>query len=685
MKNITVLFLFLFSLLVFANLPVKAQTDKWQVVKLQDGVEVLEFVEQLGLSMDEVKVGVHGYLKVPANLALTMSNDQVAEIEKDGEASIQAAIPNDYFYLSDQWNMEKVGLEPVWDDYRGNDQIVVAVLDTGLNLDHEDMKSLVWVNEDETGNNDKDDDGNGYIDDVYGYNLIKESPNINDDNDHGTAVNSIIGANTDNGLGIAGVNWRISLMQVKVASASGTASLYDIAQGIYYAVDNGADVINMSLGSQTDRGFLEDAVKYAHDQGILMVAASGNSTSSSSVSDFVLYPAAYDEVMAVGATDMYDEVANLTNSTFISHSGNNLDLVAPGVEILTADGDSEDGYKIFDGTSMASPHVAGVAALMLSKNADLSDMEIWNILTETAFNPEAMSGDFSQKYGHGRLDAEAAMDMVSEVGTDDSDDNGDDDGLDYPLGDIDFLAINTSQSNDWYLRPFESREMQLVYKNVSASVWPVRGDKVVRLGSVEPIDRMSLFYDASTWLTTNRVSSFNVEEVMPGEEVVFRFTMKAPGAIGDYQECFALVWEGFSWFEDTQVCVNMHVTNDSVYSAAWHDQSDYLTMEFGETGESWLEFINNGTAVWERTGAEPMHLGTDRPLDRYSMFNDGSTWLADNRIELDQANVQPGEVGRFTFNVRARAKGVYSEYFRPVIEGVQWMPDDGVFLQYNVQ
>jgi len=680
MKNITVLFLFLFSLLVYNNVPVRAQSDDWQVIKLADGVNIQDFVNGMGLSVDEVKIGVHGYIKIPGYVALTMNHEEVTKVESDAEAVVQATIPDDFFYESDQWNMTKIGLEQVWDDYRGNDELVVAVLDTGLNLDHEDMQGLVWINEDETDNNDKDDDGNGYIDDIYGYNLIKESPNINDDNDHGTAVNSIIAARTDNEIGIAGVNWRVKLMQVKVASASGTASLYDIAQGIYYAVDNGANVINMSLGSKTDRDFLYEAVRYAYDNDVLMVAASGNSTSTSSPSNYVLYPASYDEVMAVGATDMYDEVANLSNSTFISHSGNNLDLVAPGVEILTADGNSQDGYKIFDGTSMATPHVAGVAALMLSKDPNLTADEIRQILIESANNPESMSGDFDQKYGNGRLDAQAAMDMVNEA------DGDDDDGPDYPTGDDEFTYLTSlvSVSNDWYMRPFETREAMIAYKNIGDGFWPVRGDEVVRMGTANPLDRASLFYDSANWLTTNRISAFNVEEVGPGEEIVFKFSLSAPGTVGDYQECFALVWEGNKWFDDTQVCMEVHVTNDSVYSAAWYNQSDYLTMEFGESGESWLEFVNNGTVVWERSGPEPMHLGTDRPLDRYSLFHDSATWLSDNRVELDQANVQPGEVGRFTFDVQARAKGIYSEYFRPVVEGVQWMPDYGVFLQYTV-
>lgn len=685
MRKIFILGLFLLSLtnLNFA----RAQTDDWQVVKVPDGVQVDDFIKQNGWPTDQVKIGTHGWLRVPADTAWTLSTDRTLLSEGDAMAEIQATIPNDYFYQSDQWDMTKIGMEQVWDDYRGSQSVIVAVLDTGLNMTHEDMKGVEWVNEGETNNNGIDDDQNGYIDDINGFNLIKENNNVWDDNGHGTAVSSVIGAHADNEVGIAGINWRITIMPVKVASASGTASLFDIAQGIYYAVDNGADMINMSLGSSTDRDFLYEAVQYAADNGVLMVAASGNSTSSNSLVKYPLYPSAYDEVMAIGATTENDEVASLSNSTFISHYGNNLDMVAPGVNIITADGENDDGYVLYDGTSLATPHVTGVAALMLAKNPTLTDLQIRQILIDTTVKPDDMSGDFDQHFGYGRLDAVKAMAAVDVPNNNDNnnDQNDPNDVIDPVLPPAsEVMAANTGFANDWYMRPGELREVVISYKNVGSAVWPVRSDSAVRLGTDNNYDRTSAFYENGSWLTSNRISSYNIDEVQFGEEIKFDFQVQAPASTGNYNECFALVWDGLKWFENSRVCVNLIVTNDNVYSSSWRDQSDYLNLKFGDKGESWIEFVNNGTAAWEKEGVYPIHLGTDRPQDRYSLFNDAETWLSDNRIALDQDRVEPGEVGRFSFEVMTRSKGEFSEYFRPVVEGKQWMPDQGVFLKYNV-
>jgi subtilisin family serine protease len=267
-----------------------------------------------------------------------------------------------------------------WDIHTGSSKVVVAVADSGVDYGHKDLKDNIWVNQTElNGVADVDDDNNGYIDDVYGYDFINKDSNPIDDHGHGTHCSGIIAAGGNNGLDIAGVCWNAQIMALKFLDAAGEGYISDAVLAIYYAVENGADVISNSWGGGDYSETLKEAIDYAHSQGVIMVAAAGNN-----YSDSPHYPAYYEHMIAVAATNSHHGKASFSNY------GDWVDMAAPGVDILSlrAIGTSrgtpyDSNTTIASGTSMACPHVAGACALLLSFNASLTSDEVYDILMKT--------------------------------------------------------------------------------------------------------------------------------------------------------------------------------------------------------------------------------------------------------------------------------------------------------------
>jgi serine protease len=261
-----------------------------------------------------------------------------------------------------------------WDNSVGSADIVVGVVDTGVDYTHEDLAANMWVNPAEIPGNGVDDDGNGVIDDVHGFNAITGSGDPMDDHDHGSHCSGTIGAVGSNGIGVAGVNWEVNIMALKFLNAGGSGTLEDAISAIDYAVAQRAAGVNLRVlsNSWSGGGFsqgLLDAITAASDAGILFVAAAGNASNDNDVNP--TFPASYEapNVVAVAATDHNDQLAD-----FSSFGATSVDLGAPGVDVLsTTIGNT---YQLFSGTSMATPHVAGVAALVLSANDTLSVEEL---------------------------------------------------------------------------------------------------------------------------------------------------------------------------------------------------------------------------------------------------------------------------------------------------------------------
>ncbi len=384
------------------------------IVKLSSSTSLDNFLKNNGLNYQQVKVSRNGYVLIEKNNLPTTSrlkNYSAADFQKitgvdqsedNGSYQLFATIPNDYQYSREQWNMQNIGMETAWDETTGSNNVVVAVIDTGLKMGHEDLANQVWSNTGEIPDNGLDDDLNGYADDVHGYDFVNNSNNPADDYGHGSAVASIVGAEGNNGVGMAGINWQTSIMPLKVCDAGGWCTWWSVAEAIYYAADNGAKVINLSLGGYYDSFYMRNAIEYAANKGVTIVAASGNEYGQE-----ISYPARYSQVIAVGAVDKNDVKADFSNA------GPELALVAPGVSVYTAYADNDTSYQTWSGTSFAAPHVAGAAALLLSYKADLSSNQIKNYLYSSAHQVAGMAGQtWTAEYGFGRLDVSAAISQI---------------------------------------------------------------------------------------------------------------------------------------------------------------------------------------------------------------------------------------------------------------------------------
>ena len=275
------------------------------------------------------------------------------------------------------WGADLVEAPEVWSQGYTGEGVVVAVLDTGVDRNHSDLSENIYTNRDEIEGDGIDNDGNGYVDDFYGWNFTDNSNDTMDRQSHGTHVAGTI-AGVNNGVGVTGIAHDAQIMPVKVLDDSGSGSNESVANGIRYAADNGANVINMSLGGDTPSDEIRSAIEYAAGLGSIVIMASGNDGDSTTMGN---YPAAYatDWGIAVGAVDRYRDVAYFTNRAGI----NPLTYVtAPGVSVYSTV--PNNGYNSYDGTSMATPHVAGVVALMLDANPDLTETQVSDILTSTA-------------------------------------------------------------------------------------------------------------------------------------------------------------------------------------------------------------------------------------------------------------------------------------------------------------
>ena len=283
----------------------------------------------------------------------------------------------------DDWGADLINAPEVWNAGYTGEGVVVAVLDTGVDYNHEDLQDNIWTNSGEIADNGKDDDGNGYIDDVYGWNSHDYDNDTLDIDGHGTHVAGTI-ASVNNDYGATGIAYDAQIMPVKVFDDSGFASDSSIIDGIYYAVDNGADVINMSLGGGGPNKDLESAIEYAHENGVTVVMAAGNNYDGGitpGLGEIPEYPANYaDEYgIAVGAVDKNNQLADFSNRAGKDELAY---VTAPGVDVYSTMPDNQ--YKYEDGTSMAAPHVTGAVALMLSANPNLTPDEIREVITQTA-------------------------------------------------------------------------------------------------------------------------------------------------------------------------------------------------------------------------------------------------------------------------------------------------------------
>jgi len=280
----------------------------------------------------------------------------------------------------------------------------VAILDTGIDTDHPDLESNVYKSKDKP-NNGKDDDKNGYVDDTYGYNTIKGKGSGEDDNGHGTHVSGIVGGRGNNDVGVSGTCWSTKLLAVKFMNANGKGSTSDAIEGIDYAVKQGFKIINCSFGSSSKSSSLHDAVDYAQDHGTLLVVAAGNN--GDDIEKNPLYPASYTDsnILAVAATTDEDQLASFSNYGDVT-----VDVGAPGDSIYSTY--LNGSYKTLSGTSMASPYVAGTAAMLRKQEPDATYGQLRKALREKVDKPAALQGKVVY---NGRLNVQKALAAIGSI------------------------------------------------------------------------------------------------------------------------------------------------------------------------------------------------------------------------------------------------------------------------------
>lgn len=347
-------------------------------------------------SLAVIKLNSTSQIKNSALIQKLIQTEEVLIAEPNYIYTIKN-IPNDT-YFEKLWGMVNtgkngvnnggvagidIGAEKAWNIQIGNPNLVVGIIDTGINYNHIDLNENIWKNESElTGQKGIDDDANGYVDDIYGYDFINKDSDPIDDNGHGTHCAGIIGAKGNNAIGITGVAWQVKLMALKFVSSSGQGTLDAAIEALRYATLMGAKVVNNSWGNGIYSKILEETIQEANENGVVFIAAAGNSYSNND--EKPIYPANYNlpNVIAVGAIDNSGFPA-----TFSNYGQKSVHLMAPGVEIYSTyprgDG-SASGYNFMSGTSMAAPHVSGIVALLLSNEPSLTPQEVRDRLINTS-------------------------------------------------------------------------------------------------------------------------------------------------------------------------------------------------------------------------------------------------------------------------------------------------------------
>ena len=362
--------------------PVEAHVPGRVLVRFKPGVSraaqqrALDSDGVTATVVDEIEVLHVEVVEVPeeqleAALKSYRANPQIAFAELDTLVTVALA-PNDPFYTTQQYGPQIIRAEQAWDAAQGAGA-VIAVVDTGVDFGHPDLQGQLLAG---------------------GYDFVNNDGDPVDDHGHGTHVTGIAVAATNNGVGIAGIAPGAKVLPIKVLSSSGSGANSAMAQGIVYAADHGVKVINLSLGGFSYSQTAQDAVNYAWAHGVLVVAAAGNGNSS-----LPYYPAWYTHVIAVGATDSHDLRAGFANF------GDRLAVTAPGVGIYSTHWSAAAGstYGAMSGTSMAAPHVAGLAALLFSQNVGRTNADVQALIAGTVDDLGVPGWDHF--YGSGRINA----------------------------------------------------------------------------------------------------------------------------------------------------------------------------------------------------------------------------------------------------------------------------------------
>ncbi|MCF7860442.1 S8 family serine peptidase [Patescibacteria group bacterium] len=359
-------------------------------------------------------------------------------------------LPNDTFY-NYQWYLSRIKAPAAWEQVNASPDITIAIIDAGIEINHPDLKDNIWKNIKEIPDNNIDDDANGFIDDVNGWDFVQNlpdpSPKFDEDwtesgISHGTTVAGIIAATGNNREGITGITWKAKLMPLRALNDKGEGRISSVIRAIDYAIHNGADIINLSFVGFNYSQALQDAIQRAYDAGVIVVAAAGNEQADGegyNSDNDPIYPACYDGingenmVIGVAATDALDQKAD-----FSSYGFKCVDITAPGVSFfgtITLGGNPIEPNAHYDGfwsgTSMATPVISGSLALIAEANPQLSSRDIVNILFQSADNISRLNPEYLGQLGNGRVNLYRAINIAKER-------------LYSKLGRLMFIADNTA-------------------------------------------------------------------------------------------------------------------------------------------------------------------------------------------------------------------------------------------------
>jgi subtilisin family serine protease len=596
--------------------------------------------------------------------ALRLSkHSAVISVEPDSTGSVQFT-PNDPFYLNDpsfgigQWGLRTAHVDQAWDVVRGSPSITVAVIDTGIDPNHPDLGGVALP-------------GIAFLSSPDPTCAALPPGSTLDDNAHGTHVAGVIAANGNNGVGIAGVAFGVKILPIKALDCQGSGLMSDVATGVMWATDHGARIINISLGSSTGQGTLGNAIRYAVSRGVFVVAAAGNcgagiSARCSSVNE-PQYPGAYPESFAVSATDSSDQRAGFSNvATYVA-------VAAPGARVysttptypttLSRSTPGTTTYAAFSGTSQAAPFVAGVAALLLTKDPTLTVQQLGDRLRAGA--DDLGPAGIDPQYGSGRVNALRALNIVPAP-----------------------VAVGYGATYDVSSLPARGSILSNVIApvrltNTSSFAWRTSGADIVRLGyhwldlagktvSYDDGTRISLPADVPVGGTVTVNASIQPPNLVPGGYVLKLDLVRD-----------TVIPQTRTWFSASNVqspSVFMVITNGLGASYA-PTPGTPSTLVLGANTFP-VTVANTGDATWLAAGANPVH------LSYHWIRPDGTMLVWDGARASLPSYLRAGQSAVLALPVNSPPQvGPYVLRLDMVQEGVTWFSGQGVVardFQVNV-